>query len=34
MEDVRTLVASGDPWLHHLVGESCKDNQGWKGHHF
>ena len=24
----------GDAWLHHLFGECCKDNEGWRGHHF
>ena len=28
------LVALDDAWLCHLLGECCKDNQGWKGLHF
>ena len=34
VEYVRALVALGDAWLLHLFGKCCKNNQGWKGHHF
>ena len=27
-EYFRALVALGDAWLRHLIGECCKDNQG------
>ena len=34
VEYLQALVALGDAWLHHLLGECCKDNEGWRGHHF
>ena len=34
VEYMQGLVALDHVWLHHLFGECCKDNQGWKGHHF
>ena len=34
VEYVRAFVALGDALIRHLFGERCKDNQGWKEHHF